>query len=47
MDSRDAITLVNKRDYFDKSKARLLFTFNLEPADNTENHNLSLKKTLR
>ena len=28
MNSRDAITLVNTRDYFYKSKARLIFTFN-------------------
>ena len=38
MISRDAITLVNKRDYFDKNKARLIFTFNLVPAYNFENH---------
>ena len=40
MNSRDAITLVNKRDCFDKSKARLIFTFNLVPADNSENHHI-------
>ena len=46
MHSREAIPLVNKKDYFDKSKARLIFTFNLVPADNSENRHIYLKKHL-
>lgn len=47
MISRDAITLVNKRDCFDKNKARLIFTFNLVPAYNFENHHIYFLKILR
>ena len=47
MNSTDSIILVDERDYFDKSKARLFFTFNLIPADNSENHHIFKKKTFR